>query len=206
MNSQTHKHRSKRRTALERSVRKLLGVLNRFYFCEISPLILVQLQITSICSVRIEVLYLICETSEWNTYMYDITMMKPSKWLNGDLKPENKKTINRASIGSSTDIDSQTPTIWNRLRGSRHLVWTDPPSSNISGEPSYQPQVVDGICIKIYWIGPNGSSYFPSFSSVRTVKFTFDVHTKNRCHGLYLRQDRTAPPTALLHHANQHNT
>ena len=33
-----------------------------------SPLILMQFQITNICLVRTEVVYLICETSQWNTH------------------------------------------------------------------------------------------------------------------------------------------
>ena len=42
--------------------------LNQIYSRETSPLILMQLQITNIGSVRIGVFYLIFETSKWNTY------------------------------------------------------------------------------------------------------------------------------------------
>ena len=62
MKPQTLKQRrTATETALERSVRKLLrwgregvwgGVLNQFYWRETSPLFLMQLQITNICSVR----------------------------------------------------------------------------------------------------------------------------------------------------------
>ena len=40
----------------------------QFYSHETSPLNLTQIQITNICSVRIGVLYLVCETAQWNTY------------------------------------------------------------------------------------------------------------------------------------------
>ena len=43
-------------------------VLNQFYQRKQLPLILMQLQITNICSVHIAALYLIYETSQWNTY------------------------------------------------------------------------------------------------------------------------------------------
>ena len=61
-------------TTLERSVGKLLGLKpvllarNQIYSRETSPLILMKLRITNICSVRIGVLYLIYETSQSNTY------------------------------------------------------------------------------------------------------------------------------------------
>ena len=42
--------------------------------------------------------------------------MKQNNGLNGDLKPENKKTTNSTTVGPTTDIDSQAPTIWNRSR------------------------------------------------------------------------------------------
>ena len=44
------------------------------------------------------------------------TVCETNKELNGDQKPEHKKTINRAMMGPTTDIDSQAPNIWNRLR------------------------------------------------------------------------------------------
>ena len=97
-----------RGTALERPVGKLLGMegLNQFYLLETSPLILTQLQITKIHSVRKEILYLICETSQWNTYNKKNTAVKQNKWFNGYLKPECKKTTNRSSMSPTTDIDS----------------------------------------------------------------------------------------------------
>ena len=48
--------------------RKLSVGLNQFYPRETSFLFLMLLKITDICSVRIGVLYLICETSHCNTY------------------------------------------------------------------------------------------------------------------------------------------
>ena len=71
---------------------------------ETSPLILMQLQIVNIYSV----LYLICKTSQWNTYKQN-TMIKQSKDLSGDLKPEHKKTTIRTTMSPTTDIDSQVP-------------------------------------------------------------------------------------------------
>ena len=41
---------------MERSEENLIGGFNRFYLREASPLILMQFQITNICSVRIGVL------------------------------------------------------------------------------------------------------------------------------------------------------
>ena len=37
--------------------------------------------------------------------------MKQSKGMNGDLKPEYKKTTNRTTITPTTDIDSQASTM-----------------------------------------------------------------------------------------------
>ena len=42
--------------------------------------------------------------------------MKQSKWINSNLKPEHKQTTNRNTMGPTSDIDSQAPTFWNRLR------------------------------------------------------------------------------------------
>ena len=44
------------------------GVLKPVLHAQNPPLILMQFQITSICSVRIVVFYLISETSQGNTY------------------------------------------------------------------------------------------------------------------------------------------
>ena len=43
--------------------------------------------------------------------------MKQSKGPNGNMKPEHKKNTNRTMLNPTTDIDSQAPTIWNRLEG-----------------------------------------------------------------------------------------
>ena len=37
--------------------------------------------------------------------------MKQSKRLNGDLKPEHKKTTNRTMMSQNRDIDNQAPAI-----------------------------------------------------------------------------------------------
>ena len=52
-----------------------------------SPFILMQLLITTICLVRIGVLYHICETSECDRIRTSV--IKQSKGLSGDLKPEH---------------------------------------------------------------------------------------------------------------------
>ena len=44
--------------------RKIIGGLNQIY----STSVLMQLQIINICFVRIDVLYLICETKQFNRY------------------------------------------------------------------------------------------------------------------------------------------
>ena len=35
--------------------------------------------------------------------------MKLRKWLNGDLKPEHKNTMNKPTMGTTSDIDSMMP-------------------------------------------------------------------------------------------------
>ena len=57
--------------------------INQFYLCETSLLNLRKHQMSDICSVRIGVLYLISEISQWNTYNYN-TKMKQIKGLSGD--------------------------------------------------------------------------------------------------------------------------
>ena len=42
----------------------------------------------------------------------------------------------------------------------------------------------NGICIKINWTRLNDSSYFSSSGSLRTVIFTYDMYTNNRCYSL----------------------
>ena len=61
-NDAQRKKNCNRGTVLEWSVENYLGGLNMFYSPQSSPLILIQFQITDICSVRIEVFYLICDT------------------------------------------------------------------------------------------------------------------------------------------------
>ena len=53
---------------IERIEFKIMWDLNQFHLHDTSPLILVQLQITNICSVRIMVLCIISEISQRNTY------------------------------------------------------------------------------------------------------------------------------------------
>ena len=48
--------------------------------------------------------------------------MKQSEKPSGDLKPEHKKTIHRMTIGPTTVINSQAPTIWNGFRRRCRLV------------------------------------------------------------------------------------
>ena len=45
------------------------------------------------------------------THTIKNTVMKQSRGLNGDLKPEHKKTTNRTSMSPTTDFDSQASTI-----------------------------------------------------------------------------------------------
>ena len=56
------------RNRLGTDSRKIALGLNRFYSREPLPLILMQLQRTTIWSVRIMVLYLLCEKSKWKAY------------------------------------------------------------------------------------------------------------------------------------------
>ena len=73
----------------QKKTRDMAILLNQFYSRETSALILMQCHIINICSVRIGVLYFICET-----YKITNTVMKQSKGLKGHLKPEHKKTKN----------------------------------------------------------------------------------------------------------------
>ena len=67
MKLQTHKKiELQHRNRLGTVSKKTTGGFNQFYSRETSPLILMQLQITNICSVRLAVLYLIFEKSQWN--------------------------------------------------------------------------------------------------------------------------------------------
>ena len=84
------------------------GGLNLFYSRETSPSILMQLQITNIYSVRIGVLYLISETSQWNMYN--------NKDCNETKSMVQYHSKARSTMGPTTDNDSQAPTIWNKYK------------------------------------------------------------------------------------------
>ena len=59
-------------------------------------------------------------------------MIEPSKVHTGNLKTECKETRNRTMMSPTTDIDSQAPTIWNRLgRESSFSLRTNTPSCNL---------------------------------------------------------------------------
>ena len=74
------------------------GGLNRFYWCNISPFILTQPQITNICLFCIRILMELHS----KIHMITNTVMKQSKWLSRDLKPEHMKTTTMMTI----DIDT----------------------------------------------------------------------------------------------------
>ena len=91
--------------ALERSVENKSWGLNQH---ETSPLILMQVKITNICSVHMG-------SSTWSMNNYSetqiiiITMMKQSNSFNGDLKQEYKKATNGTMVGLITNTDSLAP-------------------------------------------------------------------------------------------------
>ena len=103
-----------RRTATEDPPWILMGNFNHISSHQTPPLILMSLQITNICSVSIGALCLICE----NITVNHIIKIQ-SKGLNGDLKPEHKKTTDWTTVGRTTDIDSLALTIYSRLSLSR---------------------------------------------------------------------------------------
>ena len=87
------------------------GNWNQFYLWEICPLILPQLQITYICSVRTGVFYLISGTSQWNNISqslkrYGMTMQS-TQWRSEARTQENHK---QDHDGPHTSIDTQTQT------------------------------------------------------------------------------------------------
>ena len=113
---------------------------NQFYSLETLFLILKQLQITNICLVSIGVLYLF-ETTQWNTYNQNHCDETKQSSIYDDLDEartqENHKQDHDdldhrhwQSMGSTTDIDSQAPTIWNKLRREPSFSRTDPPLCN----------------------------------------------------------------------------
>ena len=122
MKLQAHKIKLQHRNRLGTVIRKTTvcvctcgggGMLNHFYSRETSPRILMQLQNTNICLPSIRVFYRICELSQL-THIIKNHMMKQSKVLDGDMKPEHKNK--RTAISQTTNIDSQAPAIWNWLR------------------------------------------------------------------------------------------
>ena len=56
-----------------------------------------------------------CVNHHSETHIIKNTVMKQSKGLNGDLKPEYKKTTDMTMTSPTIGIDSGAPTIWNRL-------------------------------------------------------------------------------------------
>ena len=112
-------------------------------------------------SVRTEVFYLISETPLWSTHNHKrCNKKKQSKGLNGDLKPEHKKTTNTTPMGTIAHIDSHANHLkpidtlhttngfaFNHVKPRKnYFFWvkpscpeTDQPSSNSSGKHSYQP-------------------------------------------------------------------
>ena len=91
-----------RGTALERSVENYLGWegwgLKQFYSREASPLTLMQLQITNICSVRIGVLYFICEKSQCNIYNHRHCDEKKKKKKKKKKKTREEKRTAQGSM------------------------------------------------------------------------------------------------------------
>ena len=123
-NAQTKK--SNRETALEQS-RFTVWVggdegSNQFYSREMSPLILMQLQITNICLVRIRVLF----PHLWNiTLKYilpQILWWNKNKWLKDYQKPQNKKNTHMSTMGPTIDINSQEQPSETIREGSWHLI------------------------------------------------------------------------------------
>ena len=81
--------------------------VNKFWSCETSPPMLMQF-FSHIYSVHIAVLYLICETSQWNTYMYN-----KKRWWN--------KTTSSIAIWNQNTRKTLTEPRWARQQ-------TDPAS------------------------------------------------------------------------------
>ena len=65
--------------------------------------------------------------SETHIIRTTVTVMKQSKRIDGDLKTEHtqkkkKKTSNSTTMGPTTDIDRQPPTIWKEFRPTYRLA------------------------------------------------------------------------------------
>ena len=73
------------------------------------PLILAQLKITNICTVMRSSTSSVKHHIE--THIIKNIVIKESKGLNGDLKPEHMKSTNMTAVRLTTDIDHQAPTI-----------------------------------------------------------------------------------------------
>ena len=80
---------------------------------------------TKTCSVHISFLYLISETSQWNTHNHKHSNV--TKWMT--IQNQVTKNMDRIMMGPTTDIDSQVPTFRNRLiKESSFSLRTDSPS------------------------------------------------------------------------------
>ena len=100
-----------KRTTLEMSVEKLPWGLNQMYSRKTSPLILMQLQKQIyIYSVHTGVLTSFVKHHS-ETHILTNTVKNQSKGLNCDLKSEDKKTTNRATMSPTTIIEIQKPII-----------------------------------------------------------------------------------------------
>ena len=73
----------------------LSWIIKYQFLRNMEPFILMQFFITNISSVK----------PHSETHKIENTLMKPSKGLNGDLKPEHKTTTNRSTMSSIKEID-----------------------------------------------------------------------------------------------------
>ena len=89
------------------------------YSRETSPLILIPLQITlSICSVGIEVVFLICDTSQWNTYNenYRDETKQMLQWRSESRTQENQTTDHKVYFLDNYDNYLKSDNRWNFSR------------------------------------------------------------------------------------------
>ena len=75
----TNKEELQQRNRLGTISRKLLEGLNQLYWRDISPLTLTQFQSTSICEIRIGVLYLISGVTK--TCLFNFDILKPNFYI-----------------------------------------------------------------------------------------------------------------------------
>ena len=130
-NTQTKKN-CNRATPLERSVEKL--------FEGLKPILLTEnLYLNSDASLN----YISSLSHQRNITVKQTitnTMMKQSKGLNDNLKPEQKKTTNMTMMGLTISIHFLAPTFWNRLgRELSFSLRTSSASCIYRGKQSYQP-------------------------------------------------------------------